>query len=278
MPLLAHNVPVIAQPQTPVQQTPSSATTAPPDSPFHISLYEPNYIIPLSYVTAPDETVYAGQTPDNQHVSHVEFKFQVSLKVPVLTDIAGLPVTLYGAYTQTSFWQAYVGSAYFRESDYEPSMFFNYRWREPLPGGWTLESVDAGGMHQSNGRGGTLERSWNRLYVAATATHGPWTVRIEPWFPVPDWTLHQHNPDIAHYLGYGRWVASYHHGHQTVSVLSRNNLTSAFRRGAWQLSWSFPVGQTLRGYLQVFSGYGQSLIEYDHRTNAIGLGISLNDW
>lgn len=278
MPLLAPSVPVAAPPQTPVQENPSPSASGSPPGPFHISLYEPNYILPLSYVTAPDEAVYAGQTPDNQRVSHVELQFQISFEVPVWTDIGGQPLTLYGAYTQKSFWQAYVSSAYFRESDYEPSMFLNYAWGESLPWGWTLDSVDLGAMHQSNGRGGTLERSWNRFYLTATASHGPWVLRVQPWYPVPDFTLREHNPDIAHYLGYGRWVVSYHLGRQTFSVLSRNNLTSGFTRGAWQLSWSFPMGRTLHGYLQVFSGYGQSLIEYNHRTTAVGLGISLNDW
>lgn len=276
MPLLAHNLSVAPPSRTPVQATTPAQGTGP--GPFHISLYEPNYILPLSYVTAPDEAVYNGQTPDNQRLSHVELQFQISFKVPVWTDIAGQPLTLYGAYTQRSFWQAYVSSAYFRESNYEPAMFLSYAAGQSLPEGWTLDSVDFGAMHQSNGRGGTLERSWNRFYLTVTASHGPWRVRIQPWYPIPDFTLNEHNPDIAHFLGYGRWVVSYHLGRQTFSLLSRNNLTSAFRRGAWQLSWSFPLGRTLHGYVRMFSGYGQSLIEYNHRTQAVGLGISLNDW
>ena len=59
--------------------------------------------------------------------------------------------------------------------------------------------------------------------------------------------------------------------------MSRNNITSLFRRGAVELTWSFPIQKYVKGYVQAFSGYGQSLIEYDHYTDSIGIGIALSD-
>jgi len=58
----------------------------------------------------------------------------------------------------------------------------------------------------------------------------------------------------------------------------RNNFASGFSRGALELNYVFPIHQRVRGMLHLFSGYGQSLIEYNHYTNAIGLGIALSDW
>ena len=44
------------------------------------------------------------------------------------------------------------------------------------------------------------------------------------------------------------------------------------------MSWSFPVAGDLKGYLQVFSGYGESMIDYNHRQTMIGAGITVHDW
>jgi phospholipase A1 len=34
----------------------------------------------------------------------------------------------------------------------------------------------------------------------------------------------------------------------------------------------------MKGYVQFFNGYGQNLIEYNHRTAAIGIGFAFSDW
>ena len=49
-------------------------------------------------------------------------------------------------------------------------------------------------------------------------------------------------------------------------------------QGSVGVDWSFPIHRNLKGYLQVFSGYGETLIDYNHRQNVIGFGVSLVDW
>ena len=63
-------------------------------------------------------------------------------------------------------------------------------------------------------------------------------------------------------------------------MMLRNQLESGFKRGAVELGWSFPVFDYpyLKGYVQYFYGYGESLIDYDRKVNRIGVGISVTDW
>lgn len=87
-----------------------------------------------------------------------------------------------------------------------------------------------------------------------------------------------YNPNIGKYLGYGRIIISYKRKGQVFSLMSHNFIEGHARYVTGELTWSFPLTNYLKGYVDIFSGYGQSLIEYNHRTNSTGIGIALNDW
>lgn len=246
---------------------------------FAIVFYKPTYIIPAYYTGSPYNSIYKNSTPNNEGIKRWEMKYQLSFKVPVWKRILNRNTTLYLAYTQLSYWQAYNKTAFFRETDYEPELYLANEVNWPFMfRGWHVSFLNVGAVHQSNGYGNQLERSWNRLYIEIISSKGSWMVSIKPWIAFHDSSLELHNPDITDFLGYGQLLIVYKYFHQVFSLQAHNLIESGGRRATAEFTWSFPITPYLNGYVQIFSGYGQSLIEYNHRTNSAGIGIAFNNW
>ncbi|MGD9264905.1 MAG: phospholipase A, partial [Lysobacterales bacterium] len=250
--------------------------------PFTLMAHRPNYIMPATYnAEGYDASLYRQQYADPSiSLDDTEAQFQVSLKIPLWVNVADT-FDIYAAYTNRSFWQLYNAdfSRPFRETNHEPEA-----WAQFTPG-WEFfgfrNSANAFGIsHQSNGRGGVLSRSWNRLYANFVFQRGNFALGIKPWLRISEDAKDDDNPDITDYLGHFEWRAGYKWKKHVFSFMSRNNLESGFDRGAVELGWSFQLHSYpyLKGYVQYFRGYGESLIDYDRRTNRIGIGIALTDW
>jgi phospholipase A1 len=241
------------------------------NNPLGIAFYQPTYILPYYYTWSPYQEVYENNTPDNQGVKRQEFKAQFSFLIPVWNNILGSGVNFNAAYTELFFWQFYANSQFFRETDYSPELFISRKlYRNML--------LSGGLVHESNGRGGDLERSWNRFYVDYQISGEKWLLSVKPWILIfKSVSSDFHNKDIAKYLGYERIMFAYKFSdYLTVSVQARN--LEHWQYKTFEGDLSFPLTKHINGYFQVFSGYGQSLIEYDHRTNGAGIGISLSNW
>jgi len=251
--------------------------------PFTILAHKPNYILPVSYnKSGYDASLYQAQfanpglTLDKQ-----EAQFQISVKVPLATNLFNKNISVYSAYTNRSFWQLYNDSisSPFRETNHEPEIWLETNNNMNIAG-FKNTSNRLGFVHQSNGRGGILSRSWNRIYADLRFEKESWAIGFKAWARIKENIADDDNRDITDYLGHSELNLAYKYKKHTFSLMSRNNIESGFDRGAVELGWSFPLGSSrdLKGYVQIFSGYGESLIDYNRSVNRIGIGVVLADW
>ena len=215
--------------------------------------------------------------PDYGPIDNIEAKFQLSLKLKAVDDMFGSNADLWIGYTQQSHWQVYNKevSRAFRETNYEPEVFATLPASFPFFG-LTGRMINFGLVHQSNGQADPGSRSWNRVYAQVGLERGPFSLLVRPWIRIQEAPGDDNNPDITSYVGRGDIVGVWSKGDQTVSLMLRNSFKDEWR-GAGQLDYSFPIGSNAKGYIQVFSGYGESLIDYNHRQTTVGLGVLLID-
>lgn len=243
--------------------------------------YRPMYILPVSWVKHPNDMPHSprlGGSSYDYELEREEAKYQISFKVPLLTGLLDQRTTLWFGYTQKSFWQVYNQdeSAPFRETNYEPEIFLRYQSDWQLGPG-KLNAVTLGFTHQSNGQSEPRSRSWNRIMGSAIYSYNRWIFMLQPWYRLPEHS-DDDNADISQYLGYANYQVVYKLSEdQTLSLRMMNNLKSD-NRSSVEFGYSFPMGDTVRGFLQYYNGYGESLIDYNHRVERFGIGIMLNDW
>lgn len=246
--------------------------------PFSILAHKPNYLLPFSYN---DKIKQNDAYKDGDSMQKLEIEFQISFKMPLAQNIAGSDFSAYFAYTQVSFWQAYNfnNSSPFRETNYEPELFVQWDGNVDLgDSGWKLQAATFGFTHQSNGRAEPLSRSWNRLEGRVALAYGDLVLAFNPWHRFKESSDDDNNPDLLDYYGHGKLTAAYKFDEHVLSMTTRNNFESGFSKGSIEATWSFPIYQKVRGYVKGFSGYGNSLIEYNQYTNTLGFGISMTDW
>ena len=251
-----------------------------PDSDkFLIGLYRPNYLLAARYSDRPNKAPFAVlfNALDNPgaKLDSTEAEFQFSFKTRLwATDDRRFGV--WAAYTQRSQWQVYNSdlSAPFRETNYEPEVFVSYNPGLSFAGlDWRL--LNFGYNHQSNGRSDPISRSWDRLVAEIGVERGDFALSIRPWVVIDDGG--NDNPNITDYMGWGDVTAVYKWQGHSFTLMGRGNPET--RKGTVQLTWmSPPVLGPLRAYVEAFSGYGDSMIDYNWYQNTIGIGIALNDF
>ncbi|CCK76909.1 MAG: phospholipase A [Oleispira antarctica] len=261
-------------------------------NPYVLLPHKPNYFMPLSYQTKinqeEQEDFYNAVRAENSEIEqdpsfeHTEFVFQLSVKYIVAENFLGKFSSLAVAYTNKSFWQSYNNSvsALFRETNHEPEIILGFNALEKWVDHWTLSF-----NHQSNGQVGNLSRSWNRIILGGTKIWTNKLLYVRAWYRIPETSkadpmdpTDNDNPDINDYLGYGDIFYLRKFGNHSVSATVRNNLNFDDNLGSIELDWTYPLPGNVKGFVQYFNGYGESLIDYNQYQERIGIGIKITDW
>lgn len=251
---------------------------------FEPRAYKPVYLLPATWTdrvnSQPSSPAPEHSVTEDLALRDIEAKYQISLKAKLAHRVLGTELSLWGGYTQSSRWQVYNGpiSRPFRETNYEPELMVV----APLQGqwaGWRLRYGSLALNHQSNGRSLPLSRSWNRVVLTLGLERDDWVAELRPWFRINEGLRDDDNPDIANHIGRAELLLSrYREDHAFTLALRHSLRPGRHSRGSAQLDWVFPLTGALHGYLQVFSGYGESLVDYNLKQTKLGLGVTIAGW
>lgn len=251
---------------------------------FNFVGYQPNYVMPLHYSTRINRS---PRSPTQAAVAkpgyrQAEAKFQFSLRTKVVQDVPLLGGDLWVAFTQQAMWQIYsrAESKPFRNIDYQPEAIYVLPAPEGLRDllfGWRWRYTQLGVAHQSNGQSDPLSRSWNRVYLGAGIERGDWSLTARVNQRLKESISTDNNPDLVRYRGRAEFQLNWSRGLHTASMLYRSTLKSV-RYGAIQAEWTYPIFEEhpngLRWFVQAFSGYGETLTDYNFRQSSLGVGVT----
>jgi len=215
----------------------------------------------------------------------LDARFQLSFKYR-LFDPRSLPARLfaplgqmYFGYTQTSLWDLSGNSKPFRDTSYRPSLFWQGRIGEN--GGTAPAFLRGGYAHESNGKDGDKSRSIDMLFLQPAWRNDfadGRTLFLAPRFYT--YLDREDNPDIARYRGYADWILRY--GDENGWLMSAKLRRGTSGKGSGQIDLSYPLREPLfsrvGGFLhfQVFTGYGETLLDYNvKRPPQFRIGFSI---
>lgn len=185
---------------------------------------------------------------------------------------------MYFGYTQNSFWDLGEDSKPFRDTSYRPSLF----WQGKLQGqDWMPQTWKAGYEHESNGREDEESRSIDTLFFEprwqksfADGSVLSFNPRIRAYLDKEE------NPDIQRYRGFVNWAVQY--GRDDGWKFTANYLQGTAGYATAQIDASYPLGTEVFSnigsfiHFQYFSGYGETLLNYnDRKSDQFRIGISI---
>lgn len=250
---------------------------------FRLLPYKPVYILLGTYSTNVNHEPISGNpkniVPVTIPYNPIELAFQLSFKTKILHNVLGdqLGGDVWGAYSQSSRWQIYNNtlSRPFRETNYQPEAFIIFGTPYHI-GSFKGVFAGIGINHESNGRSNPLSRSWNRVVFRFGWEVDKLQIVLKPWIRLPEEEKKDDNPDIQDYIGRAELTLNYDFGSHNFELVTRHSLKDGSKnRGSARLDYSYRFFKNLKFHAQVFTGYGESLIDYNHNQTTFGVGLSL---
>ena len=256
--------------------------------PISASLVASDFINRQPTSDAPDRSATTS-TPYRRTEARIQLSVRTKIAQGLLTH--GHPTikdSLWFGYTQQSYWQVFTPevSRPFRATDHEPEAMYVYPTTAELPFGWKWRYSGIGLVHQSNGQSNPLSRSWNRAYLMTGLELGNRiNLRARLWKRFSEDASSDDNPHISDYVGRAELAAFWNvNQNNTVIATLRHSLARA-DRGSLRLEWLQTLGaglwgskSNLRLHTTLFSGYGDSLIDYNRKRTVFSVGLSLVDF
>lgn len=249
---------------------------------LRLTYYKPFYVTAGRWSSNPNRQPTSlnpnYSVPDPVDYNQYEAKFQLSFKTKLLQTIFWGYGDLWMGYTQKAHWQIYNTkvSRPFRELNYEPELILNFPINIKI-GSFNARTLGVAFNHQSNGRSLPRSRSWNRIVFHTGWESARWMVVLRPWIRLPD--EDDENPNITDYIGRGELTVAYSAGrHQFYLIATHPLRFDLLERGSTQFNWIVPVSGQVRLQVQGSTGYGETLIDYNHRQTTLGIGVSFIDW
>jgi outer membrane phospholipase A len=228
------------------------------------------------------EPMYFADGQNGDNLAKFQFSFKYRIMLPDDPRSRAFLDNFYFAYTQTSIWDLSADSAPFRDTSYEPQLFYYLQdtgWTSPF---FTRMGVTAGIGHESNGKAGNTSRAINMVFVRPTWDFGNLDsnhLTVSPKFYY--YLSKSGNEDIQDYRGYVDLLVKYGSpdGWQLATTLRKGTVGW---RGSIDSQLTYPLAKLLGsawgGYLWVgyFNGYGEDILDYNQRQHWIArIGYSI---
>jgi len=245
-----------------------------------LEAYKVNYLLPYGYTS--DKYPSNGRPVEYKNI---EAELQVSLKRRIAQNLFGLHGSYYLAYSHKSFWQIYVYSSPFRETNYNPEGFVVF----PIDDNSyfiKIRSLKFSIAHMSNGQPNTtdvyidgkpmanLSKSINYVYSTIRMQHNTLIMDLTLQAPLGTGENLSDNPDIMDYLGYSKIKFTYFYKKSIFTFMGRGNIST--KMGALEATYSYPLQDETNLYVKLFSGYGESLIDYNRNLTKFSIGFSFS--